>query len=249
LAAEIRVIFPSRLHIFYEVKSLKVIKMRMLAFVSMAIFLSACSSIGSGVEVFQAADLGKDGLPKFSKNKSLKGTKSVPPDDEQYVIKPGDQLSVKFFFNPELNEENLIVRPDGRISLQLIHEVEAATLTAPQLTSLLAERYKGQLKNPEIAVIVRAVKEKPSVYVDGQVKRPGKIEIIGSLSVLEAITRSGGFLEDTAKKNEVIVLREDQSGQTFVIKVDIEASLSGEDLNQNIQLHPRDFVQVPRSFF
>ena len=222
--------------------------MRMLAFLSMAIFLSACSSIGSGVEVFTVSDLGKDGLPKFS-NKSLKGKKSVPPDDEQYVIKPGDQLSVKFFFNPELNEENLIVRPDGRISLQLVHEVEAATLTAPQLTSLLEERYKGQLKNPEIAVIVRAVKEKPSVYVDGQVKRPGKIEIIGSLSVLEAITRSGGFLEDTAKKNEVIVLREDQSGQTFLIKVDIEASLSGEDLNQNIQLHPRDFVQVPRSFF
>jgi protein involved in polysaccharide export with SLBB domain len=93
------------------------------------------------------------------------------------------------------------------------------------------------------------VKEPPRVYIDGQVRKPGAIEIVRSLSVLEAITRSGGFLEDTAKKNEVIVLREDQSGQTFLIKVDIEASLSGEDLSQNIQLHPRDFVQVPRSFF
>ena len=223
--------------------------MRMLAFVSLSLFLSACSSIGSGVEVFQAADLGKDGLPKFSKNKSLKGTKSVPRDDEQYVIKPGDELSIKFFFNSELNEENLIVRPDGRISLQLIHEVEAANLTAPQLMSLLEERYKGQLKNPEIAVIVRAVKEPPRVYINGQVKTPGPIEIVRSLSMLQAIARSGGFMEDTAKKNEVIVLREDQSGQTFVIKVDIEASLSGEDLSQNIQLHPGDFVQVPRSFF
>jgi protein involved in polysaccharide export with SLBB domain len=230
-------------------RKMKEIQMRMLAFVSLFLFLSACSSIGSGVEVFTAADLGKDGFPKFSENKGMKGTKSVPPDDEEYVIKPGDQLSVKFFFNPELNELDLIVRPDGRISLQLIHEVEAANLTAPQLTNLLAKRYEGQLKNPEIAVIVRGVKEQPSVYVDGQVKSPGKIEIVGSLSVLEAIARSGGFLEDTAKKNEVIVLREDQSGQTFVIKVDIEASLSGEDLSQNIQLHPNDFVQVHRSFF
>jgi polysaccharide export outer membrane protein len=223
--------------------------MPILAFVSMALFLSACSSIGSGVEVFTAADLGKDGLPKFSEKGSLKGTKSLPSDDEQYVIKPGDQLSIKFFFNPELNEEDLIVRPDGRISLQLIHEVEAANLTAPQLTSLLAERYKGQLKNPEIAVIVRAVKEQPSVYVDGQVKNPGKIEIVGSLSVLQAIARSGGFIEDTAKKDEVIVMRQDQNGNSFVIKLDISAALSGKDLSQDIQVLPYDFVQVPRSFF
>jgi protein involved in polysaccharide export with SLBB domain len=215
----------------------------------MSLFLSACSSIGAGVEVFQPADLGKDGLPKFSKNKSLKSTKSVPPGDEQYVIKPGDQLSVKFFFNPELNEEDLIVRPDGRISLQLIHEVEAANLTAPQLTSLLEERYKGQLKNPEIAVIVRTVKEQPHVYLDGQVNSPGVIEIVGSLNVLQAIALAHGFKTDTAKKDEVIVMRRDQSGHTFVITLDIEAALSGKDLGQNIQLHPYDFVQVPRSFW
>jgi len=223
--------------------------MRMLAFVSLSIFVFACSSIGSGVEVFTVSDLGKDGFPKFSENKGMKGTKPFTRDDEQYVIKPGDKLSIKFFFNPELNEQDLIVRPDGRISLQLIHEVEAANLTASQLTSLLAERYKGQLKNPEIAVIVRGVKEQPSVYVDGQVKSPGKIEIVGSLSVLEAIARSGGFMEDTAKKDEVIVMRQDQNGNSFVIKLDIAAALSGKDLSQDIQVLPYDFVQVPRSFF
>jgi len=223
--------------------------MRMLAFVHMFIFLSACSSIGSGVEVFEASDLGKEGLPKFSENRSPKDTKFVSPDDEQYLIKTGDTLSIKFFFNPELNEQDLIVRPDGRISLQLIHEVEAAALTAPQLTSLLAERYKGQLKNPEIAVIVRSVKEPPHVFVDGQVNSPGAIEIVGSLNVLQAIALASGFKPDTAKKDEVIVMRQDQSGHTFVIKLDIAAALSGEDLSQNIQLFPDDFVQVPRSFW
>ena len=221
--------------------------MRLLAFISMSIFLSACSS--TGVEVFHAADLGKDGLPKFSKNKSLKGTKSVPPGDEQYVIKTGDQLSIKFFFNPELNEEDLIVRPDGRISLQLVHEVEAANLTANELTSLLAERYKGQLKNPEIAVIVRAVKEPPHVYLDGEVNSPGVIQIVRALNVLQAVALANGFKTDTAKKDEVLVMRRGQSGHTFVIKLDISAALSGEDLSQNIQLHPYDFVQVPRSFW
>ena len=221
--------------------------MRLLAFISMSIFLSACSS--TGVEVFHAADLGKDGLPKFSKNKSLKGTKSVPPGDEQYVIKPGDKLSVKFFFNPELNEEDLIVRPDGRISLQLIHESPAANMTAPQLTSLLEERYKGQLKNPEIAVIVRSVREHSQVYLDGQVNSPGVIEIVGSLNVLQAIALANGFKTDTASKDEVSVTRLDPSGHPFVIKLDLMAAISGKDLSQNIQLLPDDFVHVPRSFW
>ena len=221
----------------------------MLAFISLFIFLSACSSIGSGVEVFKAADLGKDGLPKFSENMSRQETKFVSPDDEQYIIKPGDTLSVKFFFNPELNEQDLIVRPDGRISLQLIHEVEAAALTASQLTSLLAERYKGQLKNPEIAVIVRSVRETLSVYVDGEVNSPGMIEIVGRLNVLQAVVRANGFKPDTAKTDEVIVIRRDQAGHSFVIQLDIGAALSGKDLSQNIQLFPDDFVQVPRSFW
>lgn len=223
--------------------------MRMLAFVSLFIFLSACSSIEADVEVFKVSDLGKDGLPNFSENGKMKGAKSVLREEEEYVIKPGDQLSIKFFFNPELNEQDLIVRPDGRISLQLIHEVEAANLTAPQLTSLLAKRYVGQLKNPEIAVIVRLVKEHPIVYVDGQVGNPGVFEIVGSLSVLQAIALAQGFDEDAAKKDEVTVIRRDQNGQPFVIKLDLTAALSGKDLSQNIQLLPHDFVHVPRSFW
>ncbi len=222
--------------------------MRILAILCMAIFLSACGS-GSGVDVYRAADLGKNGLPKSSKKMSLKGEKSVSPAEDQYLIKPGDKLSVKFFFNPELNEEDLIVRPDGRVSLQLIHEIDAAGLTATQLTEVLAERYSGQLKNPEIAVIVRSVKEPPRVYVDGQVKSPGVQEIVGALNVLQAVTLAGGFNEDTAKIDEVVVTRLGQKGHPFVINLDLVDAIRGKDLSQNIQLHPGDFIHVPRSFW
>ena len=152
-------------------------------------------------------------------------------------------------FNPELNEEELIVRPDGRISLQLIHEVEAASLTASQLRSLLAKQYAGQLKNPEIAVIVRSVKEAEKIYIAGQVKSPGSVEIVGSLSVLQAITQVQGFVEGVAKIDEVLVMRKDQNGHSFVIMLDLTAALSGTDLSQDIELHPYDFVHVPRSFW
>ncbi len=222
--------------------------MRMLALFFLCVFLSACSSIGPGVEAFKVSELGKEGLPQGSPSGgSSKLYETV--QDPQYVIKAGDMLSVKFFFNPELNEQDLIVRPDGRISLQLIHEVEAANLTAPQLTTLLAKRYAGQLKNPEIAVIVRAVREQPKIYVDGEVGSPGTFEIGGSLDVLQAVALARGFKPDTAKKDEVIVIRRDQNGKQFVIKLDIDAALSGRDLSQNISLLPNDFVFVPRAFW
>lgn len=221
----------------------------MLAFIGLFLVLSACSSIGPDMEVFTVSDLGKDGLPKFSGNVNQKSTKFVSPDDKQYIIQPGDTLSIKFFFNPELNEEDLIVRPDGLISLQLVNEVKAADLTPVQLKSLLAEKYTGQLKNPEIAVIVRSVREPFRIYVDGQVKSPGEFEIVGSLSVLQAIARAGGMLEDTAKKSDVKVIRKGQDGQKIVIKVDLNRALNEGALSQNIRLLPSDFVYVPRSFW
>jgi len=223
--------------------------MRMLAFVSLSIFLTSCSFIGAGVETFEVIDLGNEGLPKIFLGDRTTSKQYKTSEDPEYVIKSGDKLSVKFFFNPELNEQDLIVRPDGRISLQLIHEVEAANLTAPQLTTLLAERYTGQLKNPEIAVIVRSIRELPRVFVDGEVGSAGTFELGDSLSVLQLVALAGGFNPDTAKKDEVIVIRRDRSGQPFVIKLDINLALTGKDLTQNISLLPNDFVYVPRSFW
>ena len=107
----------------------------------------------------------------------------------------------------------------------------------------------GQLKNPEIAVIVRSVREQPKVYVDGEVGSPGTFELGDSLSVLQAVALASGFNADTAKKEEVIVIRRDQNGQQFVITLDIDAALTGRDLTQNIPLLPDDFVFVPRSFW
>jgi protein involved in polysaccharide export with SLBB domain len=209
------------------------------------------------MKAVDVSSLQPNGYPTFANKatsehgSTLEGQehKKVHVDDERYIIQPGDTLSIKFFFNPELNEQDLIVRPDGLISLQLVNEIQAAGLTPVQLKSLLAEKYKGQLKNPEIAVIVRSVREPYRIYVDGQVRSPGEFEIIGTLSVLQAIARAGGMLEDTAKKSDVKVIRRDQDGQAFVINVDLNSALYGGDLSQDIRLLPYDFVYVPRSFW
>lgn len=231
--------------------------MRILIFLAAIILLQGCQSGWNGMKTVDVSSLEPSGYPTLAGKTHTDGQspvkgqeqKTINIDDPRYIIQPGDQLSIKFFFNPELNEEDLVVRPDGHISLQLVHEVKAADLTPVQLKSLLEKKYIGQLKNPEIAVIVRSVREPFRIYVDGEVQSPGEYEIVGSLSVLQAIARAGGMKEDTAKKSEVQVIREDQDGQRFVIIVDLKRALNGGDLSQDIRLLPSDMVYVPRSFW
>ncbi len=228
------------------------------------VFFTGCSGNWSGMTVVDPSKLSPTGYPvSWEHREQPHQLNSDVPEaengkrtntqgsivDEHYVIQPGDTLSVKFFFNPELNEEDLIVRPDGRISLQLIHEVMASNLTASQLKAALEEKYKGQLKNPEIAVIVRSIREPYRIYVDGQVGKPGEFEIVGSLSVLQAIARAGGLREDTAKKRDVKVIRRGPDGQAFVISINLNQILDGGDISQDIRLHPYDILYVPRSFW
>ena len=231
--------------------------MRILIVFVTGILLYGCNSGWNGMKTVNVSSLEPNGYPSLSnqaKNQRQssvkgKGHGKANVDEKRYIIQAGDKLSVKFFFNPELNEEDLIVRPDGLISLQLVNEVKAAGLTPVQLIGVLAEKYTGQLKNPEIAVIVRSIREPYRIYVDGQVKSPGEFEIVGSLSVLQAIARAGGLLVDTAQKSDVKVIRVDQNGQKFVINVDLNRALNGGDLRQDIRLLPSDFVYVPRSFW
>ncbi len=161
---------------------------------------------------------------------------------KEYVIQPGDQLDVKFFYNPDLNE-SITVRPDGRISLQLVGETIAAGRTPRALTELLTEEYDKELKQPEITVIVRSFGAR--VYVDGEVEKPGELELTGPLTVMQAISRSEGATEDAW--DEALVIRRIHGRQPLVIPVDLSLVLAGEDFSQDIGLVPFDIVYVPRS--
>ncbi len=101
------------------------------------------------------------------------GTNPSQSPAKEYRIQVGDLLDIKFFYNPELNEQ-VTVRPDGRISLMLATEVMAAGVTPGELTEQLRKKYATVIKTPEIAVIVRSFNAQ-RVYVDGEVGRPGVV--------------------------------------------------------------------------
>ena len=161
---------------------------------------------------------------------------------KEYVIQPGDELDVKFFYNSDLNE-SITVRPDGRISLQLVGETMAAGRTPRALTALLTNEYDKELKKPEITVIVRSFGAR--VYVDGEVEKPGELELKGPLTVMQAISRAEGVTDKAWE--QALIIRRINGKRPLVIEVDINAVLSGEDFSQDIGLVPFDIVYIPRS--
>ena len=168
------------------------------------------------------------------------------PPLQEYRIQPGDLLDIKFFYNPELNEQ-LPVRPDGRISLQLAHEIMAAGLTPVELTAALKERYATELAKPEITVIVRSISAGPRmVFVDGEVNRAGTFNLTGPLTVLQSLSLAGG-LRDTARSSEIILIRRDANNRAAVQTVNIKKVLDGTDMSQDLILQPFDIVYVPKS--
>jgi polysaccharide export outer membrane protein len=168
----------------------------------------------------------------------------LPPLAEEYRIQPGDQLDIKFFYNPTLNEQ-ITVRPDGLISLQLIKSMVAAGLTPEQLTDRLKKEYSAQLKEPEIVVIVRSFAAQ-RVFVDGEVAKPGLVPLTGPTTVLQAISQAGGMLY-TGKATEVLVVRRGTENQPITMVLDLEKVRDGTDLKQDIYMKPFDIVYIPKT--
>ena len=163
---------------------------------------------------------------------------------QEYRIQPGDQLDVKFYFSPELNEQ-VTVRPDGRISLQLVRDVEAAGATPNELTERLTELFKKSLLQPEIAVIVRTFASY-RVFVDGEVNKAGVIALAGAMTISQAISEAGGMRE-SASASSVVLVRRVPNGKPLVAAVDVTRIFDGTDPAQDVLLQPSDIVFVPRS--
>jgi protein involved in polysaccharide export with SLBB domain len=178
---------------------------------------------------------------------SMKDAQAVFPatqKPQEYFIQPGDQLEIKFFYNPELNEA-VSVRPDGKISLQLVDDIQAAGLTPSQLDEFLTQKYSKELRKPVVTVIVTSFKGQV-VYVGGEVNTPGLVDLKAGMTPLQAVINAGGFKE-TAMPEGAIVIRKDKDNQPIPVRVNLKDALYGNSSGFDIQLQSYDVVYVPMS--
>lgn len=162
----------------------------------------------------------------------------------EYRIQPGDELEVKFFYNPELNQAQT-VRPDGRISLMLLDDVKAAGLTPRELDDQLTRSYSAELKKPAVTIIVKSFSGQ-RVYVGGEVGRQGLIRFTPGMTPLEAVFDAGGFTE-AAKPADAIVIRKKPGEEPVFTRIDLKKALYGDGESANFRLEPYDIVYVPKS--
>jgi protein involved in polysaccharide export with SLBB domain len=169
---------------------------------------------------------------------------SVPQSErsEAITLSEGDVLQFQFFNNPELNQTQT-VRPDGKISLPLIYDVEVRGRTVPDLRESLVEMYEPHLKYPEVNVVVQSLHSN-RVYVAGEVNSPGYVEMTGRLTAIEAIMSAGGYNTETAKMQSVILVRHTENSRKGY-RLDLREALTGKE-NHTLQMEPYDILFVPQ---
>jgi polysaccharide export outer membrane protein len=163
--------------------------------------------------------------------------------EPKLILATGDVLDFKFFYNPELND-NQTVRPDGKITLQLIGEVMARGKAPLELQEEITKLYASQLRRPEATVIVRSLANR-RIYVGGFVRNPMLIEMRTRMTALEAIIQAGGFDFWRAEVRNVVIIRH-KDNKRYGCALDFSASLQGKE-TQPFYLEPMDIVYVPRT--
>jgi polysaccharide biosynthesis/export protein len=172
---------------------------------------------------------------------AVTAARELPP----YRIQVGDVLDIKFALNGELNEQ-ITVRPDGRISTTYVHDLPVYNRTVEEVQGALIAGYKSELKEPRLAVILRSFAP-TRVYVAGEVPNPGEFVTVGPpLTVMQAIARAGG-LKPSAMPERIIVMRRGAGEQAELYAVDLRAATERGEANADVRLAPYDVVWVPKT--
>jgi polysaccharide export outer membrane protein len=171
----------------------------------------------------------------------LKDARDIPPQPPaEYRVGPDDVVEIFVWQEKDLSTA-AVVRPDGRISLPLVNEIDAAGKTVVELQKEITARLGQFVSNPKVNVILKEVRF-PKFSVVGQVRKPDQYRIVNRVSLLDAIALAGGFT-DFAKRDDVIVIRHTPSGGTQRIKLNVKRLVDDEKA-QMFYLQQYDTVYV-----
>lgn len=208
-----------------------ILGMRRLGVLCFVVFLSS--------SLWAQAASGTENRPSTSAQAADSGTK---PHDDTFVIGDGDVLAISVWKEPDVSR-SIPVRSDGKISLPLVGEVQAAGRTPLKLEQDIAAKLKNYISDPEVTVIVQQINSQ-KFNILGQVSRPGSYPLTNSMTVLDAIALAGGF-RDFAKRKSIYVLRQNADGTQTRIPFNYKEVIKGQNPAQNVRLQPRDTIVIP----
>lgn len=207
--------------------------------------LAAC---GGSRKVETPAQYNAD-IKAYEAEQAAKGIKEGKPSDE-YIIGPGDALSVFVYHNSDLSEGGVAVRPDGRISIPLVEDIDAAGKTPKQLARDIEERLKKYIQDPNVTVIVRSFvgPSDRQIRVIGEASDPQAIPYRDNMTLLDVMIATKG-LTKYAAGNRAVIVRHGPDGKTHYIGAHLDDLLKNGDISQNVEMRPGDTLIIPQSWF
>ena len=194
---------------------------------------AAAAAVGAQTAPQHAA-----GAPATTSAPATKTGVALPAD---YVIGPDDVLSVVFWRDKDLSAE-VVVRPDGKISLPLLNDVQAAGMTPEQLRQNVTEDAKRYIEDPTASVVVRQINSRKA-FITGEVEKPGSYALTAPTTVLQLISMAGG-LKEYANGKKIVVMRV-ENGRPMGYPFNYKDVINRKNMKQNIELKPGDTVIVP----
>jgi polysaccharide export outer membrane protein len=178
---------------------------------------------------------------------ALTGTDASFPMWERhplYRLRHSDEVEITFSFAPEFNQM-LTVQPDGFLTLKAVAQLYAAGRSVPELRDIIRSLYAPLLHDPEVTVSLKTF-EKPYFVASGQVSKPGKYDLLGATSVVEALAIAGGMTTD-AKHSKVVLFRHRSDELVEARLLDVKQMMNSRNLQEDIQLLPGDLLYVPQN--
>jgi polysaccharide export outer membrane protein len=220
--------------------------MKRLGHLAFAFCLLTCVGFSASLWGQAAASDSPGTEPNASANNASQAqpdaSAKTPHADDTYIIGDGDVLSINVWKDLDLTR-SVPVRSDGRISLPLVGDLQAAGRTPAQLEQDLTTALRGFITDPQVTVIVQEINSR-KFNILGQVLKPGSYPLTADTTVVDAIALAGGF-KDFAKKKGIYVVRLDANGAEIRIGFNYDDFIKGKHAVQSIQLQPHDTVVVP----
>jgi polysaccharide biosynthesis/export protein len=178
---------------------------------------------------------------KNSKSQATPGPAQTAMEDPAYKIGAQDVLKIDVWREDQLTR-TVPVRPDGKITLPLLNDIQAVGLAPMELAAAIRNELKKFITDPQVTVSVTEINSR-RIYVNGEVNKPGAYQLLPHMTVLQALSGSGGFTT-FARVKSIYVLR-NVNGKAARIPFNYKEAINGKNVDQNIELQPGDVIVVP----